>query len=138
MKKTLSLILAALMIFTASLALAKTVEPGSAETGGLAGVTVNATVGEYDAESKTFTVTLYEDDCFDIDKIEKLEVGDTLLAGGYLYKVKEKTEEESGDILVVTEDGYEIVFFQVGDGDMIAPSTDDDRMYMHDGNGKIT
>ena len=131
MKKTLSLILAALMIFTASLALAKTVEPGSAETGGLAGVTVNATVGEYDAESKTFTVTLYEDDCFDIDKIEKLEVGDTLLAGGYLYKVKEKTEEESGDILVVTEDGYEIVFFQIGGDGMAAQSTEDDRRYMH-------
>ena len=45
--------------------------------------------------------------------------------------MKEQTEEEDGDILVVTEDGSEIVFFQVGDEDMIAQSTDDDRRYMH-------
>ena len=131
MKKTVSLILAAVMILTAAIATAKTVEPESTETSGLAGVTVHATVGEYDAQTNTFTVTLYDDDRFDIDNIEKLEAGDTLLAGGRLYKVKEKTEEESGDILIVTEDGYEIVFFQVGDEDMIAQSTDDDRRYMH-------
>ena len=113
MKKTLSLILAAVMMFTVTLAMAKTVEPESTETDGLAGTTVHATVR------------------FDIDKIEKLEAGDTLLAGGSLYKVKEKAEEENGDILVVTEDGYEIVFYQVGDEDMIAQSTDDDRRYMH-------
>jgi len=131
MKKTVSLILAAAMIFTASLAMAKTVEPESTETNGLAGVTVHATVGEYDTQTKTFRVTFYDDDRFDIGKIEKLEAGDTLLAGGRLYKVKDKTEEENGDITVVTEDGYEIVFFQVGDDDMIAQSADDDRRYMH-------
>ena len=131
MKKTVSLILTALMIFTASLAAAKTVEPESTETDGLSGVTVHATIGEYDDQTKTFTVILYDDDCFDIDDIEKMKVGDTLLAGGWLYQVKEKTEEENGDITVVTEDGYEIVFFQVGDEDMIAQSTDDDRRYMH-------
>ena len=74
---------------------------------------------------------LYDDDRFSVDKIEKLEAGDTLLAGGQLYIVKEKTEEEGGDIKVVTEDGSEIVFVQVGDADMIAQSTDDDRRYMH-------
>ena len=131
MKKTVSLILAAVMILASSMAAAKTLEPESTETSGLAGVTVHATVGEYDAGTNTFSVTLYDDDRFDIDRIEKLEAGDTLLAGGWLYKVKEKTEEENGDILVVTEDGYEIVFFQVGDEDMIAQSTDDDRRYMH-------
>jgi len=131
MRKTVSLILAVVMMLTASLALAKTVEPESTETNGLAGTTIHATVGEYDAEAKTFTVILYDDDRFDVDKIEKLEAGDILLAGGQLYTVKEKTEDESGDILVVTEEGYEIVFFQVGDADMIAQSTDDDRRYMH-------
>ena len=131
MKKTLSLILAAVMMFTVTLAMAKTVEPESTETDGLAGTTVHATVGEYNAQENTFTVTLYDDDRFDIDKIVKLETGDTLLAGGSLYKVREKTEEGNGDILVVTEDGYEIVFYQVGDEDMIAQSTDDDRRYMH-------
>ena len=131
MKKTVFMILAAVMIFTGSLATAKTVEPESTETNGLAGTTVHATVGEYDRETNTFTVTLYDDDRFTIDHVEKLEVGDTLLAGGRLYKVKEKTEEENGDIMAVTEDGYEIVFIQVGDEDMIAQSTDDDRRYMH-------
>ena len=131
MKKTLSLILAAVMVFAVSLAVAKTVEPESTETNGLAGTTIHATVGEYDAQAKTFKVILYDDDRFDIDRIEKLEVGDTLVAGGRVYKVKEKTEEENGDILVVTEDGYEIVFYQVGDDSMIAQSTDDDRRYMH-------
>ena len=131
MKKTVSLILAAVMILTASMAAAVTVEPESTETNGLAGVTVHATVGEYDTQTKTFRVTLYDDDRFAVDNIEKLEAGDTLLAGGWLYSVKEKTEEENGDFTVLTEDGYEIVFFQVGDGDMIARSTDDDRRYMH-------
>ena len=131
MKKTVSLILVAVMIFTVSLAMAKTVEPESTETSGLAGATIHATVGEYDAQAKTFTVILYDDDRFDIDRIEKMETGDTLLAGGQLYKVKEKTEEENGDIMVVTESGYEIVFVQVGDEGMIAQSTDDDRRYMH-------
>lgn len=131
MKKIASLILAALMIFTFSQATAKTVEPESTETNGLAGSTIHATIGEYDTQAKTFTITLYDDDRFSIDNIEKLETGDTLLAGGQLYKVKEKTEEENGDFTVVTEDGYEIVFYQVGDEDMIAQSTDDDRRYMH-------
>ena len=131
MKKMVSLILAAVMVFAVSLAAAKTVEPESTETNGLAGTTIHATVGEYDAQTQTFKVILYDDDRFDIDRIEKLEVGDTLVAGGRVYKVKEKTEEENGDILVVTEDGAEIVFYQVGDDSMIAQSTDDDRRYMH-------
>ena len=131
MKKTAALILTAVMIFTASLAMAKTVEPESTETDGLAGTTIHATVGEYDEQSRTFTVTLYDDDCFDIDDVEKLKAGDVLLAGGRLYTVREKTEEENGDRLAVTEDGYEIVFYQVGDDDMIAQSTEDDRRYMH-------
>ena len=54
MKKTVSLILAAVMVFAVSLAAAKTVEPESTETNGLAGVTVHATVGEYNAQTGTF------------------------------------------------------------------------------------
>ena len=72
MKKTLSLILAAVMMFTVTLAMAKTVEPESTETDGLAGTTVHATVGEYNAQENTFTVILYDDDRFDIDKIENV------------------------------------------------------------------
>ncbi len=131
MKKVVSMILVALMLFTASMAMARTLIPESNEIDDLPGAMVHATVGEYDTLTKTFTVTLYNDDRFDIDDVEKLKVGDTLVAGGHVYKVAEKTEMENGDILVKTEDGYEIEFFQVGDDDMIAQSTDDDRRYMH-------
>ncbi len=131
MKKALSLVLAAIMIFTVSLAAAKTIEPESTETGGLAGTVIHATVGVYDAQTNTFTVTLYDDDCFDIGKIKKLEAGDTLLAGGWVYQVTEKKEDEEGNITVVTGDGNEFVFFQVGDDDMVARNTVDDRRCMH-------
>ena len=100
MKKTVSLILAALMIFIASMAAAITVEPESTETNGLVGVTVHATVGGYDTRTGTFTVTLYDDDRFDIGSIEKLEAGDTLLAGGQLYSVKEKPSPRSPALLL--------------------------------------
>ncbi len=131
MKKLISLTLAAVMLLTVSIAFAGTITPDADEYEGLAGIVVNATVGAYNAEEKTFTVTLYQDDSFDIKDVEKLAVGDTLLAGGQLYKVKEKTEDESGDIKVLTEDGAEIVFVQIGDDHMSAQSTDDDRRYMH-------
>ena len=80
MKKTVSLILAAMMILTASLAMAKTVEPESTETNGLAGMTIHATVGEYDELSKTFRVTLYDDDRFDIDKIVEMKATEGAIA----------------------------------------------------------
>ena len=131
MKKLASLILAAALLLTCSAALAKTVEPEATGYEKLAGIVVHATVGRYSAETKTFTVTLYDDDCFKIDNVEKLAAGDTLLAGGHLYKVKEVTQADNGDITALTEDGSEIVFVQVGDDSMIAQSTDDDRRYMH-------
>ncbi len=131
MRKLSAIILAAVLCLTVSFAAAKTVEPDDTEYERLAGIVVNATVGEYRAESGTFTVTLYEDDRYDIEDIESMAAGDTLLAGGSLYKIKEKTEDDSGDIMAVTEDGWEIVFVQVGDDGMIAMSTDDDRRYMH-------
>jgi hypothetical protein len=131
MKKLTAMILAIVLMLTAGMALAKTVEPEDTEYEKLAGTVVHATVGEYNQDTKTFTVTLYEDDCFDIEDIEKMKAGDTLLAGQRLYKIKEKKEEDSGDILIVTEDGEEIEFVQVGDDDMIAQSTDNERRYMH-------
>jgi outer membrane lipoprotein-sorting protein len=131
MKKLISLILAVLMVLSVSLAFAELRIPDNAAGGSLAGLVINATVGEYNENTKTFTVTLYEDDSFAIEDVEKLAAGDTLLAGGSLYKVKEKTEEESGDIMIVAEDGEEIVFTQVGDDHMMAQSTMDDRRYMH-------
>ena len=130
MKKLLALALAAVTLFSGSLALAKTIEPEDTEFEHLAGAVVHATVGEYDADAKTFTVTLYEHDCFDIDDAGKLAAGDTLLADGRVYKVKEKTEDESGDITVVTEDGYEIILYQSGEN-MAAQYIEDDRRLMH-------
>lgn len=131
MKKLISLTLAVVMLLSVSIAFAGTVTPDAAEYEGLAGIVVNATVGAYNAEENTFTVTLYQDDSFDMKDVEKLAAGDTLLAGGWLYKVKEKTEDESGDIKVLTEDGSDIVFVQIGDDHMCAQSTDDDRRFMH-------
>ena len=131
MKKLISLTLAVVMLLSVSIAFAGTVTPDAAEYEGLAGIVVNATVGAYNAEENTFTVTLYQDDSFDMKDVEKLAAGDTLLAGGWLYKVKEKTEDESGDIKVLTEDGSDIVFVQIGDDHMCAQSTDDDRRFRH-------
>ena len=131
MKKAVSLVLAVLMLFTVSLAMAKTVEPESSETDGLAGVMVHATVGEYDPQTGTFKVTFYEHDSFDVEDIGKLEAGDILVTGGWLYKVKEKAEDESGDITVVTEEGEEFVFYQIGDDHMAAQSITDNRQQMH-------
>lgn len=131
MKKMISLILVVIMAFSVSLAFAKTVTPSNAAGGSLAGLVVNATVGAYNADTNSFTVTLYEDDSFAIEEVEKLAAGDTLLAGGRVYKVKEKTEDEYGDIKVVAENGEEIVFVQVGDDHMMAQSIDDDRRFMH-------
>ncbi len=130
-KKLFSLVLAAIMILAVSAAAAKTVEPEDTEIERLAGATVHATVGEWNEDAKVFTVTMYEDDRFEIEDIERLEAGDVLLAGGGVYRVKEKQETEDGGFMVVTEDGYEIVFVQIGGDEFIAQSTDDDRRYMH-------
>ena len=72
MKKMISLVLAALMICSVSIGLAASMTPDCDELEDLAGIVVNATVGRYNPETKTFTVTLYEDDSFDIEDVEKL------------------------------------------------------------------
>lgn len=130
MKKLVALMMAVLMVFTVSLAMAKTVEPEEPETEKLAGQTVHATVGEYVDFMNAFRVTVYEDDRFDEEDIEKLAAGDILLAGGTPCTVKEITEDPDGEKMIVTEDGSEIVFVKDGD-EYTARSTDDDRQYMH-------
>ena len=130
MKKLISLALAIIMLLTVSAALAKTVTPDD-EYKGLEGTVVHATVGEYNPDTKTFRVTLYKDDSFAIDDVEKLAAGDTLLAGGWTDRVKEIAADDNGDIKATMEDGSEIIFVQVGDDHMMAQSTDDDRRYMH-------
>lgn len=130
-KKLVSLTLAVVMLFSVSLAFAKTVEMDDTDYEHLAGIVVSATVGEYDEVSKTLTVTLYEDDAFDVEDVLKLEAGDIFLAGGHLFKVKEAKVEEDGSVYVATEEGEEMYFITVGDEDMIVQSSINDRRYMH-------
>lgn len=131
MKKLLSLGLAALMILTVSAACAKTLTTDEDCYEDLPGMVVHATVGEYNADQKTFTVTMYTDDSFEIEDVEKLAAGDTLVAGENVYTVKEIKTTENGETMAVTEDGMEIVFVKADDEHAIAQSTDDDRRFMH-------
>lgn len=129
-KKLICAVMAAMMVFSFSLALAKTVEPEEPETERVAGKTVSATVGEYDDFLKAFRVTVYEEDRFDDDDIEGLKAGDILLAGGRPYTVKEMNTAPDGETMAKMDDGSEIIFERKGD-DYGARSTDDDRIYMH-------
>ncbi len=131
MKKLLALTLAVVMILTVSAAFAKTLTTDEDCYEGLPGVVVNATVGEYNTLQKTFTVTMYADDCFDIEDVAKLAAGDTLVAGQNVYTVKEIKTTDNDEVMAVTEDGTEIIFVQVGDDHAIAQSTDDDHRFMH-------
>ena len=131
MKKLVSLILAVIMVLGVSLAMAKTVEPEGADIERLARRTVHATVGNYDSDSKTFTVTVYENDHFDDDDVRRLAVGDTILAGGTLHTIK-AIDKLDGDDLFVCDDGEDIYFTRSLDDDdeLIARTTMDDRIYM--------
>ena len=132
--KLISLLLAVVMLFTVSAATANTLEPEDPEIERFAGRTLHATVGEYNEDHQVFTVTVYEADCFEDKKIARLAAGDIVLAGGWLYTVKEMTTNPDGDPMAIMEDGSEIVFFPSYDGDdddLNARSTDDDRLYMH-------
>ena len=130
-KKLISLTLAVVMIFSVSLAFAKTLETEDSDYEHLAGTVVNATVGEYNANTKTFTVTLYEDDCFDGEDVARLAAGDTLLADGRVYRVKEVTKDDSGDIRIIAENGEEMYFTQIGGENMALRNINDDRRCMH-------
>ena len=130
MKKTLAILTALVMVFAATAALAVTVEPEDPEIERLAGSTVHATIGEYNADYKVFTVTIYEQDKFEDEDIARLAPGDTLLAGGWTYTVKEMTKSPDGETMALMDDGSEIVFYRAGGDDLYARSTDDDRLYM--------
>ena len=132
MKKLISLLLAALMLFTVSLAFAGTLEPEDTEVDRLARNTFHATVGAYDEATKTFTVTVYDYDRYDDDAVARLAVGDTILAGGWLYKTT-GTQDVDGSPIYLCEGGEEIYFEQAYDDhdDLIARSTTDDRIFMN-------
>lgn len=130
MKKWMAFVLAAVMALTASMALAKTVEPEEPKTERLAGKTVNATVGAYFEYINSLQVMVYEEDRFDDDDIEKLAAGDIILVNGRPCEVKEMSQNPSGELMAVMTDGLEVVFPRDGD-DYTARYTDDDRICMH-------
>ena len=126
MKKRIFLALTLLMLFTASLAYAKTVRPEQ-----LYGATVHASVGEYNVEEKTFTVTVYDYDVFHAEEVAELEVGDTILAGGWLYRITE-IQDSDGTRIFACDGGEEIFFEKAPEEDgLIAVSTYDDRVFMN-------
>ena len=128
-RKRVCVILAVVMVFTASLALAKTVEPEGPKTVRFAGQTLHATVGEYVDFMNAFRVTVYENDRFAAGEIDSLAAGDILLADGRPYTVREMTTLPDGEPMAVLEDGLEIVFVKDGEG-YTAHYTDDDRQCM--------
>ena len=130
-KVLVSLMLAVALAFGMTAAFAATIEPEDSELEHLAGATVHATVGAYDKETKTFTVTVYEEDQFDDDDVARLAAGDTLLAGGYLHKIT-GTKDVDGTLMFLSEDGDEIYFDKAEhDDDLIARVTMDDRIFMN-------
>ena len=125
------LFLAIMVLFQTSAALAKTIEPEDTEIERYAGRTLHATVGAYDKEDGTFTVTIYDYDRYDEDDLRMLAAGDTLLAGGRLYRIT--GEQMVGDTKVfLCDDGEEIYFERSydDDDDINAYSTMDDRIFM--------
>jgi len=132
MKKLISMMLVMMMVFSLSMAFAKTVEPGSTRINHLAGATVNATVGAYNQDTKTFTVTVYDCDRYDSESTAALETGDTVLAGGDLYRIT-GSKELYGSIIYECEGGEEIDLENAYDysEDLIVRSTMDDRIFMN-------
>lgn len=130
-KKRTALLLTLILTLTAANALAATLEPKTTEIGHLAAQPLSATVGAYDAEDRTFAVTLYDVDRYEKAEAEKLTAGDLLLAGGRLHRIV-KTEIQFDLLMITCEDGEEIFFVPAeNDGDeVIAQSSDDDRLYM--------
>lgn len=132
MKKLTALALTVALVLTVSLASALVLEPEGYEIDRLAGATVHASFGAYSPEDKTFTVMVCDYDRYDPEEVARLKVGDTILAGGYLYEIT--GEENLEDTHVFLCDGGEEIYFDKsydGDDDLIARSTTDDRIFMN-------
>ena len=129
-RKLISLVLAAATVFAFSAALAKTVEPAGSWNAVMAGLTVHATVGEYNEASGTFEVTLYEPDQFTAEAVEGLAAGDILLADDRAYTVTEMTAAPDGEPMALIGGGLEIIFDKNEEG-YSARYSDDDRLCMH-------
>ncbi|MBR2822274.1 MAG: hypothetical protein IKE24_01095 [Clostridia bacterium] len=132
MKKIIAAVLAIMMTLTVSLAFAKIVEPDGSDLEHFAGKTIHASVGNYNADDKTFTVTVYDNDRYDDDDVEKLAVGDMVVAGGYLYTITGE-QDVDGTRIFLCDVGEEIYFEKAydNDDDLICRSTFDDRIFMN-------
>ena len=130
-RKLIALLMALVLTLTCAAAMAKTLAPDDSDYDDLPGLTCNATVGAYDEFDHTFQVTFYATDLFEIDDVEKLAAGDQLIAGGRVYQVADKKEDEFGGFIVTCEGGEEIYFSQVGDEKMTAETVEDERRFMH-------
>ena len=97
----------------------------------IAGKTIHATVGDYFEESKSFAVTLYDNDMFETESIKKLVVGDTLILGGMRDTVTGISISSDGDIVATMKNGGNITFFHEDDNYVTAYNTDICRQYMH-------
>ena len=131
-KILVSLMLTVVLAFGAVAAFAGTFLPEDDGYEHLAGRTLQATIGEYNDNDGTFTVKLYDYDHYEPEDIMRLSVGDTLLAGGRLYRIDEINTED-GITVYHSDNGTEICFVNApdDDDDLIAQSTDDDRRFMH-------
>lgn len=109
MKKLTALVLALALALSVSLAFAGQVEPEVHGVKKLSDTSFNATVGEYDPNYKTFTLYVTAAEQFKKADVEKLAVGDTLVVGGWPYKVQE-IKETDGYKVYVTDDFGEIYF----------------------------
>lgn len=131
LQKLVSLLLIAALSLASASALAGVLAPDDTDYEDLAGVTVNATVGAFNEADQTFEVTLYADDLFEIDDVEKLAAGDILLAGGQRFVITEKSVNEFDEVVAKCDAGWDIIFSPVGDDKMIAMIAEDDRRFMH-------
>lgn len=130
MKKKLTALFVALAIMiSATCAFAATLEPEEAKLEKLSGATFNASVMEFHPEDQSFRVTVFENEMFEKEDVEKLQAGDLVVVDGFRKKVASVNKEEDGAILMTTDSGEEYYFTPSGD-EMSVTNAIDDRTGM--------
>ena len=131
LQKLASLFMAAALSLSSAAALADVIAPDDTDYDDLAGMTFNATVGEFNEIDQTFTLTVYDNDFFEDEDIEKLQKGDIMIVGGQRFIAEEKSVTEFNEIAGKCTNGWNIIFSQVGDEKLMAFDQEDDRRFMH-------
>ncbi len=114
-KKITALLVALALMISATCAFAATLEPEEAKLEKLAGATFNASVMEFYPEDHSFRVTVFENERFEKEDVEKLQPGDIVLVDGLRNKVASIEKDADGYFTVRTESGEEYYFTPVGD-----------------------